>query len=175
MVQRPLRRINEGSGAPCQPQQHRVDPRRWIEVGPPQLPGHLGLPPRLEEQRRKGFGSVRSSGKALSCLPLDHAVHIVWWRGGVYQTPDDRGGLAKRDVAKDLVRGVRKGEAQEVAVHQLDMRGIAKRVSKPGEQLVVKLDGDEMAAALGQLTGQNPPPRTDLNYEVPAGNGGLSD
>lgn len=64
---------------------------------------------------------------------------------------------------------------QEVAAHQLDVRGVVKRFAEPGEQLVVKLDGDEVAAALGQLTGKDSPPRTDLDYEVPAGNGGLSD
>jgi hypothetical protein len=111
----------------------------------------------------------RRTGEALRGLPLDDHVGVVRRDVGAYDLANDLGRASIWDAAEDLVRRVRKGMAQEVAMNQLDTTVVAQRLLQSRVKLFVELDGDQPVAAFRQLTGEDAATGAYLYYEIAIG------
>ncbi len=126
----------------------------------------LDLPPGFDQQRCETLSRVWCPREPACRLGLDYKVGVEGWCAGLDEASHDRRRSVVRDVGEDLVVSPREPEVEEIAAEQHDVGGVGKVRAERAQQEFVDLDGDDVAAAAGELASQRSPTRAHLDNEI---------
>ena len=125
----------------------------------------LGVPPRLEAQRRQRLRCPRRTCEALRCFRLHDEVNVVGQCWDARRLPQDLGGEREGDVAGEHERLARQVEREEVRLDHLHQRFTDERLVEITRQSPVQFDCEHAAAATRKGARQQPAAGTDLDDE----------
>src|SRR5215211_2013349 len=141
-------------------QKDRVDARHRFKVCPSQFSNDLNIEHRLCENRELCF--TRAARKLFGRFLLYDQIRCTWHRRRVENLAYDTCCQVVRYAGKDFVFFVGNIVLQDVIGYDLDIVYTLKSVAQSPRKGLVFFNGNDFTSDLGQLSRNDPTPRTNL-------------